>query len=52
MESEGIKAVKELVKKNVQGKNILDNLDRSCQYKNGYDDESNIQKEYDPKRKF
>jgi hypothetical protein len=26
MESEGIKAVKELVAKNIQGKNILDNL--------------------------
>jgi IS30 family transposase len=29
MESEGIKAVKELVAKNVQGKNILENLHRN-----------------------
>jgi DNA-binding transcriptional regulator LsrR (DeoR family) len=42
MESEGIKAVKELVAKNVQGKNILDNLHRS-QFKNGDDNDSNIQ---------
>ena len=41
MESEGIKAVKELVTKNVQGKNILDNL--HSQSKKGYDyDKSNI----------
>ena len=33
MESEGIEAVKELVAKNVQGKNILDNLHRSHQTK-------------------
>ncbi|HSF50942.1 MAG TPA: helix-turn-helix domain-containing protein, partial [Nitrososphaeraceae archaeon] len=41
MESEGIKAVKELLgaAKDVQGKNILDNLRN--QSKNGYDDESN-----------
>ena len=51
MENEGIKVVKELVAKNVQGKNVLDNLYRSHQSKNGYDDESNI-KEYDPNRKF
>jgi len=55
MESEGIKAVKELVAKNVQGKNILDNLHhQSRQSKNRCDnDESdNIQPEYDPNRKF
>jgi hypothetical protein len=51
MESEGIKAVKELVAKNVQGKNVLDHLYRSHQSKNCYDDESNI-KEYDPNIKF
>src|SRR5688572_1718006 len=37
MESEGIKAVKELAAKNVQGKNILDNLHRGHQSKNEYD---------------
>ena len=47
MESEGIKAVKELASKNVQGKNILNNL-RS----RSNNDESKIQKEYDPNRKF
>ncbi len=43
MESEGIKAVKELASKNTQGKNILDNLDPNRQSEeNGYDDnESN-----------
>ena len=44
MESEGIKAVKELAAKNVQGRNILNNLHhRSLQSKeNRYDnDESN-----------
>ena len=46
MESEGMKAVKELAVKNVQGKNILDNLRN--QSENG---ESNF-KEYDPNRKF
>ena len=49
MESEGIKAVKDLVAKNVQGKNILDNL-RSHQSKN--DESDNIKKEYYPNRKF
>ena len=50
MESEGIKAVKNLAAKNEQGKNILDNLRN--QSKNGYGDgESNI-KEYDPNRNF
>ncbi|HSF51074.1 MAG TPA: HTH domain-containing protein [Nitrososphaeraceae archaeon] len=48
MESEGIKAVKELVAKNTQGKNILDNLNN--QSKN--DESDNIQKEYDPNKKF
>ena len=55
-ESEGIKAVKELVAKNVQGKNIIDNLHRSHQSKENryYDDDSNnnIQQEYAPNRKF
>ena len=51
MESEGIKAVKELVAKNVQGKNILDNLNNNHQSKNGYQDDESI-KEYDPSRKF
>ena len=36
MESEGIKAVKELAARNVQGKNILDKLHCSRQSKNGY----------------
>ncbi len=51
MEAEGIKAVKELVGKNVQGNNILDNLNRAHQLKeNRYDNnESNI-REYDPKK--
>jgi Homeodomain-like domain len=49
MESEGIKAVKELVAKNAEGKNVLDNLTNNHQSKN---DESNIKKEYDPNRKF
>ncbi|HET8856403.1 MAG TPA: hypothetical protein VFM28_02635 [Nitrososphaeraceae archaeon] len=40
LESEGIKAVKELVAKNVQGENILYNL--CSQSKNGYDDKSKI----------
>ena len=48
MESEGIKAVKELAAKNIQGKNILDNLRN--QSKN--DEFDNIEKEYDPNRKF
>ena len=39
-ESEGIKVVKELVAKNVQGENILYNL--CSQSKNGYDDKSKI----------
>ncbi|HSF51340.1 MAG TPA: LuxR C-terminal-related transcriptional regulator [Nitrososphaeraceae archaeon] len=55
MESEGIKAVKQLVSKNVQGKNILDNRNNNRQSKNRYDyDESNnIQPENDdPNRKF
>ena len=48
MESEGIKAVKELLAKNVQGKNILNNL--LSRSKN--DESDNIEKEYDPNRKF
>lgn len=40
LESEGIKAVKELVAKNVQGENILYNL--CSQSKNGYDNKSKI----------
>ncbi|MGE5634790.1 MAG: helix-turn-helix transcriptional regulator [Deltaproteobacteria bacterium] len=53
LESEGIKAVKELVAKNEQGKNILDNLHCSHQSKNGYeDDESNIKEYDDLNRKF
>jgi hypothetical protein len=47
MESEGIRAVKELASKNVQGKNILDNLRN--QSKN---EESNFKEEYDTNRKF
>jgi hypothetical protein len=42
MESEGIKAVKDLASKNVQGKNILENLHNP----------SNINKDYDSNRKF
>ena len=38
MESEGIKAVKELAAKNVQGKDILDNLKNQSK-ENGYDKE-------------
>jgi DNA-binding transcriptional regulator LsrR (DeoR family) len=55
MESDGIKAVKKLVAKNIQGKNILDNRNNNRQSKNRYDyDESNnIQPENDdPNRKF
>ena len=55
MESESIKAVKELVTKNVQGKNSLCNLHPSQSKENRYDnDESNnIQQEYDdPNKKF
>ena len=47
MESEGIKVVKELTSKNVQGKNVLDNL--RSQSKNEYDDSI---REYDPNTKF
>ena len=47
MESKGIKTVKELVAKKVQGKNILENLHRSHHSKNAYDDESKI-REYNP----
>ena len=47
MEAEGVKALKDLASKNVQGKNILDNLRN--QSKN---DKSNIKKEYDPNMKF
>ena len=47
MESEGIKAVKDLASKNVQGKNVLDNL--RSQSKNEYDDSI---REYDPNTKF
>jgi hypothetical protein len=46
MENEGIKSVKELAAKNVQGKNILDNLRNQSE-----NDESNF-KGYDPNRKF
>ena len=50
IESEGIKAVKELEQKRVQGKNILDNFyhrNHQSTKENGYDnDRSNI-KEYD-----
>ena len=46
-----LKAVKELVAKNVQGKTILDNLHSSHKSKNGYDDDESI-KEYYPNRKF
>ena len=38
MEAEGIKAVKELVAKNAQGKNILDNLRSESNNIQGYDD--------------
>ena len=47
MESEGIKVVKELTSKNVQGKNILDNL--LNQSKN---DEYSKEEEDNPNRKF
>ena len=47
MESEGIKSVKELAAKNVQGKNILDNLRNQSE-----NDESNFKKKYDPYRRF
>ena len=46
MESEGIKAVKELVAKNVQGKNILDNL------RNQSKNDVYTKEEYNPNRKF
>ncbi|HYZ95334.1 MAG TPA: hypothetical protein VE524_01835 [Nitrososphaeraceae archaeon] len=57
MESEGIKAIREIISKNgnssnnnnIKGQRVLDNLNRSSQTKN---DESNIKKEYDPNRKF
>jgi hypothetical protein len=56
LESEGIKIVKELVAKNVQEKNILDNnLHRSLHQSKGNDydyNESNNIKEYDPNSKF
>ena len=52
MESEGIKKVKDLAAKNVQGKNILDNLHRSHQSTNGCNDDVSNIKEYDPNRKF
>jgi hypothetical protein len=44
LESEGIKAVKELVAQNVQGKNILNNMHRSHQSKGNvyHNDKSNI----------
>ena len=45
-ESEGVKTVKELVAKNVQGKNILDNL-RNQSKNDEYSTE-----EYNPNRKF
>ena len=47
MESEGIKSVKELAAKNVQGKNILDNLRNQSE-----NDESNFKKKYDPYRRL
>ncbi|HYY71558.1 MAG TPA: hypothetical protein VE595_04025 [Nitrososphaeraceae archaeon] len=57
MESEGIKAIREIISKNgnssnnnnIKGQRVLDNLNRSSQTKNY---ESNIKKEYDPNRKF
>ena len=55
MESEGIKAVKGLVAKNVQGKNILNNhhhRSRQSTKENGYDNDGSNIKEYDPNRKF
>jgi hypothetical protein len=51
MESESIKAVKELAAKNVEGKNILDNLQRISQSNNN-NESNNFKKEYDPNRKF
>ena len=47
MESEGIKSVKELAAKNVQGKNILDNPRNQSE-----NDESNFKKKYDPYRRL
>src|SRR5688572_20775583 len=47
MESEGIKVVKDVAAKNVQGKNILDNLRSQSE-----NDESNFKKKYDPYRRF
>ena len=56
MESEGIKELKGLVAKNIQGKNILNDHHKSShQSKNRYDDDesNNIQQEYDDSnRKF
>jgi hypothetical protein len=54
IESEGIKAVKELVSKNIQRKNILDNLhpNQSHQSKESEYDNNEPNKEYDPNRKF
>ena len=46
MESEGIKVVKELVAKNVQGKNILENL------RNQSKNDEYSKEEYNPNRKF
>ena len=46
MESEGVKTVKELVAKNVQGKNILDNL------RNQSKNDEYSKEEYNPNRKF
>ena len=50
LESEGIKAVKELVAKNEQEKNVLGNINNNCQSKN--DESNNIQQDYDPNKKF
>jgi hypothetical protein len=47
MESEGIKSVKELAAKNVQGKNILDNLRNQSE-----NDESNFKKSMIPIEDF
>src|SRR5918994_236258 len=46
MESEGIRAVKNLAAKNVQGKNILDNL------RNQSKNDEYSKEEYNPNRKF
>lgn len=53
MEAEGIEAVKELVAKNVQENNILDNFNCARQIKRKrYDNNESSIREYDPNRKF